>query len=185
MRLGIDLDGVVADFNAGWMALHAEEHGSDLSPDQVTGWNGLHELGGFAHMGEFWHWARGGDRRPSIFRHLDPYPGAVETLWALARDGHEVVILTAKPDWAIHDTLHWLADHELPTREVHILDDKWRVECDVYLDDSPHVLPAVVDHRPDATVCRFVRSWNQPVDGAVDVADWPGFRQLVGTRAAT
>ncbi|MFW2333968.1 hypothetical protein [Ilumatobacter sp.] len=28
MRLGIDLDGVVTDFDAGWMQVHADEFGS-------------------------------------------------------------------------------------------------------------------------------------------------------------
>lgn len=179
VRLGIDLDGVVADFNAGWMRLHADEFGSDLDPSMVQGWDDLHEIGGFSHMGHFWHWARGGRDRPSIFRHLDTFPGAIETLQRFARRGHQVVILTSKPDWAIPDTLHWLADVLMPTREVHFLDDKWRTDCDVYLDDSPTVLPGLVANRPEATVCRFVRSWNLPVDGAVDVSDWDGFAALV------
>lgn len=179
MRLGIDLDGVVADFNAGWMRLHADEFGSDLDPSLVQGWDDLHEVGGFDHMGHFWRWARGGDHRPSIFRHLDTFDGAIETLYGLARRGHDVVVLTSKPDWAIPDTLHWLADVAMPTREVHFLDDKWRVECDVYLDDSPTVVPGLVAHRPEATVCRFVRDWNEPVDGAADVDDWQCFARLV------
>lgn len=179
MRLGIDLDGVVADFNAGWMRLHGDEHGSELTTDLVTHWDGLHELGGFDSMNHFWWWARGDGQRPSIFRHLDPYPDAVETLHRLARDRHEVVILTSKPWWAIHDTYHWIADVGLPTREVHMLDDKWSVPCDVYLDDSPVVLPRLLTRRPDATVCRFVRPWNDPLDGATDVHDWSGFADLV------
>lgn len=179
MRLGIDLDGVVADFNAGWMKLHGEEHGTDLTSDLVTSWNGLHEVGGFASMGEFWWWARGGGHRPSIFRHLETYPGAVETLERLVRDGHEVVVLTSKPWWAIHDTYNWIADRALPTREVHMRDDKWAVDCDVYLDDSPIVLPPLVRHRPDAVVCRFVRPWNDPVAGSHDVAGWDDFAAIV------
>lgn len=179
MRLGIDLDGVVADFNTGWMDLHAREHGSDLTADLVTSWDGLHHVGGFASMGEFWWWARGGDHRPSIFRDLDTYPGAVDTLGRLVRDGHDVVILTSKPWWAIHDTYHWIADNGLPTREVHMRDDKWAVACDVYLDDSPVVLPPLVRHRPEAVVCRFVRPWNEPLAGARDVRGWDDFAALV------
>lgn len=184
MRLGIDLDGVVADFNAGWMKLHADEFGSDLEVEMVQGWDNLHEVGGFAHMGHFWHWARGGDERPSIFRHLETFPGAIDTLHRFVRQGHDIVVLTSKPDWAIPDTLHWLADVLMPTREVHFLDDKWRVDCDVYLDDSPKVLPSLVAHRTGATVCRFVRSWNVPVDGATDVQDWAGFARVVDGLAA-
>ena len=183
MRLGIDLDGVVADFNAGWIELHRAEFGSDLHPDMVTTWNGLHELGGFADMGAFWRWARGSADRPSIFRHLEPFPGAVETLHDLDRAGHDVVIITTKPRWARRDTLRWLADHDLPTGEIHITSRKHRVACDVYLDDSPHVVPELVEHRPEATVCRFVRPWNDPVDGAVDIESWGAFHTLVTERS--
>lgn len=178
MRLGIDLDGVVADFNRGWMRRYNEEHGAALSVEMVTSWDGLYALTHFEDMRDFWAWARnhGG---PTVFRHLEPYSGAVDTLRSLNRSGHDIVILTAKPDWAVHDTFEWLADQRIPTREVHILDDKWRVACDVYLDDSPYVVPALVEQRPDALVCRFVRPWNGPVDGALDVEDWDGFAQVV------
>ncbi len=97
MRLGIDLDGVVADFNTGWMQLHADEFGSNLRPDMVDSWNCLHRLGGFADMQEFWSWAGPTEHRPSIFRHLEPYPDAIGSLRVLADEGHRVVIVTTKP----------------------------------------------------------------------------------------
>lgn len=179
MRLGIDLDGVVADFNAGWIRLHRDEFGSELHPEMVTTWDGLHELGGFADMRAFWRWARGNADRPSIFRHLDPYPDAIETLHRLDRDGHDIVIITTKPDWARTDTFRWLADHELPTAEVHLTERKHLVGCDVYLDDGPHVLPPLVRHHPEALVCRFVRPWNRPVKGTEDVESWSEFERIV------
>ena len=150
----------------------------------VVRWDGLHRLAGFDDMDEFWDWAHGGDRRPSIFRHLELLPGALDTLRALDAEGHDVVIVTTKPEWAVHETLHWIAEHALPTHEVHITLRKADVACDVYLDDSPVVLPELVAARPDALVCRFVRPWNDPVDGAVDTVDWAGFHLIVTERAA-
>ena len=176
------MDGVICDFNAGWMRLHQAEFGSDLHPEMVVAWDNLHELGGFADMRAFWHWARGSAERPSIFRHLEPYPGALETLHELRQARHDIVIVTAKPRWAIPDTLRWLGDHEVPTSEVHVRYRKDTVDCDVYLDDSPLVLPELVRHRPDRLVCRMVRPWNVPVRGTVDVPDWPAFRAVVGGR---
>lgn len=182
LRLGIDLDGVVCDFNAGWMELHKAEFGSDLGPEMVVTWDNLHELGGFADMDAFWRWAQATDDRPSIFRHLQPFPSAVETLHALRDAGHRIVIVTAKPRWAIADTLRWIADHDLPTEEIHIQYRKHTVPCDVYLDDSPLVLPELLRHRPKATVCRMVRPWNVPVEGVVDIADWVEFCEFVMSR---
>lgn len=183
MRLGIDLDGVIADFNAGWMKLHAEEFGTELRPDMVDSWDCLHRLGGFADVRAFWRWASPKDHRPSIFRHLDPYPDAIASLRSLAEGGHQVVIVTTKPRWARSDTLRWIAEHDLPTDEVHIDDRKSDIDCDVYLDDAPHVLAELLEHRPDAVVCRFVRPWNRPLDGAVDIADWDEFLRLVDRRS--
>lgn len=183
MRLGIDLDGVVADFNAGWIRLHRDEFGSDLHPDMVVSWNGLHTLAGFADMGAFWRWARGSAERPSIFRHLDPYPDALDTLARLDRAGHDIVVVTTKPAWARSDTLRWLADHAIPTDEIHITNRKSSVECDVYLDDSPQVLPELARRRSAATICRFVRPWNEPLEGVRDVTSWPDFHQIVTERS--
>lgn len=179
LRLGIDLDGVVADFNRGWTAAYNDAFDAALRPDEVVSWDSPLALTHFRDMPAFWAWAKdhGGH---SVFRHLEPYPGAIETLTALDDAGHDVVILTAKPDWARTDTLRWLADHEVPTREIHLLEDKHRVRCDVYLDDAPHQVADIARARADqATVCRFVRPWNTPVPRALDVHDWDGFADLV------
>jgi 5'(3')-deoxyribonucleotidase len=181
MRLGIDLDGVVADFNSGWIDRYNEEFGADLVPESVRAWGDMEHLTHFPDMDAFWRWAEGGEKH-SIFRHLETYPEAVPTLRSLARR-HEVVILTAKPAWAIHDTFAWIADHEIPTREVHITHRKWRVPCDVYLDDAPHMLANLHERRPEAAVCRFVRPWNRPADGIHDIEGWLEFRAWVEERA--
>ncbi|MEX0835144.1 MAG: hypothetical protein WD010_03565 [Nitriliruptor sp.] len=179
LRLGIDLDGVVADFNRGWTAAYNDAFSGQLEADMVVSWDSPLELTHFGDMDAFWAWARdhGGH---SVFRHLEPYPEAAESLREFNRAGHDVVILTAKPDWAVHDTLEWLADHKIPTRDIHFLEDKHTIACDVYLDDAPHQVETIADHRATtATVCRFVRAWNDPVEGAVDVHSWEDFRRLV------
>lgn len=178
MRLGIDLDGVVADFNTGWIRRYNQDFGADVAFDAVEAWDAIPSLTHFRHMGEFWRWAQDHDGH-SLFRHLETYPGAVETLWQLAKQRHAIVILTTKPPWAVHDTFAWLSQHRIPTREVHILEDKWEVDCDIYLEDAPHNLEQLVAHRPDRTVARFVRPWNGPVAGAEDVHDWDSFAKLV------
>jgi 5'(3')-deoxyribonucleotidase len=182
MRLGIDLDGVVANFINGWMTRYNRDFGANLTEDLVDHWDAATDLTHFANMQAFWQWAGAAGNRPSIFRDLKTFPGAIETLRALAED-HDIVILTMKPDWAAADTFAWIADRRLPTREVHLLRDKWRIDCDIYLDDSPHVLPSLLEHRPDSMVCRYVRPWNVPLNGAHDVDDWDDFAGLVAREA--
>jgi len=183
LRLGIDLDGVVADFVAGWISRYNQEFEADLTPASVQTWDGLHTLTHFSNKDEFWKWAsdHGGG---SVFRHLETYEGAIEALHQLAGHSHEIVILTLKPDWAVHDTFAWIADHRLPTREVHILSEKWKVPCDIYLDDSPGQLTRYLEKRPDSLVCRFVRPWNDPIEGVHDVRSWEDFVELADTQSA-
>ncbi len=178
MRLGIDLDGVVANFNKGWMTRYNRDFGANLTQDLVDHWDAAGDLTHFESMRDFWQWAGAAGDGPSIFRDLTAYTGAIETLRQLAHD-HDIVILTMKPDWAAADTFGWISDQRLPTREVHLLRDKWRVDCDIYLDDSPYVLPSLIKHRPDKVVCRFVRPWNTSLDGTEDVHDWDSFAALV------
>ncbi|RLE15606.1 MAG: hypothetical protein DRJ28_03745 [Actinobacteria bacterium] len=180
MRLGIDLDGVVANFNAGWMRRYNDEYGTDLKPEMVHSWDAFVPLTRFDTNAEFWEWAQNAGGR-GLFRDLPLYPDALESLTRLS-GAHKIVIITTKPRWATAETFAWIADNEIPTREVHITRRKWEVDCDVYLDDGPHNLDSLVLERPDRTVCRFIRPWNEPVPGAIDVDSWDIFETLVNGR---
>jgi len=180
MRLGIDLDGVVSDFNKGWIDQYNAEFDAAIAVDAVTTWDGIEPLTHFTDMDAFWEWAKDFGNG-SLFRHLETHAGAVRSLVRLARS-HDIVIITAKPDWAVADTLAWIAEHRLPTREVHVVgmhDPKWTVPCDVYLDDSPYQIETIHTHRRESQMCRYVRPWNDPVPGVHDVHDWEEFEELV------
>lgn len=176
LRIGIDMDGVVADFNRGWMERYNRDFDAQLEVSQVVQWEGLHRLTHFESMQDFWAWARGDGH--TVFRDAPPMPGAIESLRRIART-HRLVIVSSKFDWAIPDSLAWLAEHEVPAREVHFLWDKTLAACDVFLDDAPHQLEALVAARPDATVCRMVQPWNRPVPGTLDIPSWPDFEVVI------
>lgn len=183
LRLAIDLDGVVANFNAGWVRFYNRDFDADLTVDLVDDWDVIPRITHFASMGQFWDWAADLDGS-SLFRHLDTFPDAVPALEDLDRMGHHIAIVTTKPDFAVHDTLCWLGERRIPTTEVHITDDKPAVEADVYLDDAPHQLRRIRRNRPEAVVVRFVRPWNAPLDGVEDIHTWDEFVELVGHLSA-
>lgn len=181
IRVGIDMDGVLADFNTGWMKRYNEDFGTKLEASMVQEWNGLHSLTHFESMGEFWTWAQGDGR--STFRDAPPLPGAIESVRRIGQR-HRVAIVSSKFDWAIPDSLAWLADHQVPAREVHFLWDKRLAECDIYLDDAPHHLLELSSSLPQATVCRMVHPWNDPMPGVVDVHSWNEFEAVIERVAA-
>jgi 5'(3')-deoxyribonucleotidase len=182
MRLGIDLDGVVADFNRGWIDRYNAEFGAELGLDAIRHWDGIPGITHFEDMAAFWEWARHHDGA-SVFRHLEPYPGALDSLARMSGNGHHIVILTFKPDWAISDTFAWLGDHRIPTREVHVTDAKHLVPCHLYLDDAPYQLERIAAARPDAVTCRFARPWNRPIPGTETVTSWSEVEALVARLA--
>jgi 5'(3')-deoxyribonucleotidase len=188
LRLGIDLDGVVADFNHGWTTRYNRDFPGrtdrELTAADVVEWNAPTSLSHFPSMSAFWKWAETCADGRSLFHGLDPYDGALDALHDLRGAGHHLVILTTKPHFSIHDTYDWLARHRVPSTEIHILDDKTQVDCDVYLDDADHNLEALIAAHPTAEVCRYVRPWNQPVPGTIDVYDWNDFHEVVSRRRA-
>ena len=74
-----------------------------------------------------------------------------------SKEGHEVVILSSKPWWSIHDTLMWLGENKIPSREIHFIEEKWKVECDAYIDDAPHQIENYVRQVPDKLILRFCK----------------------------
>lgn len=177
MRLGIDLDGVVANFTLGWVQRYNAEHGTTIVETDVTEWGAMIALTHFTDMSQFWRWVANGNG-PSLFRSLPVYPDAVPAMKRLATN-HEIVIITTKPSFAEADTEAWLVENEVPHTELHFTEEKWRVPCDVYLDDAPHQIEELTLQRPDRVVCRFVRPWNHPHPGARDIHDWDEFVTLV------
>ena len=93
--------------------------------------------------------------------------------------GHEIVILSSKPWWSIHDTLIWLGENKIPSKEIHFIEDKWNINCDVYIDDAPHQLENFVKHVPEKLILRFVRPYNRPVSGTKDLYDWMELSSLL------
>ena len=178
MRIGVDLDGVVANFTKGWTTQYEAEFGKKILEKDITEWGLSKPLTHFEEEIDFWKWAKD-INGSSIFRNLDIYEDSLEILYDLSKMGHEIVIISSKPWWSIHDTLIWLGENKIPSKEIHFIEDKWNVNCDVYIDDAPHQLENFVNHVPEKLILRFVRPYNRPVSGTKDLNDWMELSSLL------
>jgi len=173
MRLGIDMDGVLADFDKGWVDRYNADFGADLHPKQNTYWDALVGITHFANDAEWWEWAS--SKHEDLFLGLEPLPGAVEGVQTLSAQGHDICIITSKPRWAAGHPSSWLREHDVPYDEIHVTSKKAFVVCDVYVDDALHNVVDLLEHT-DGLVIQY-SAWpyvngGQRVPGAIYATSW-------------
>ena len=140
--LGVDLDGVVADFEAGLRPIAAEWLGvaeSDLTRELSYGfpeWN-LAPYGGYAALHRF------AVKERDLFEKLPPITGAPAVLRRLSALDVRIRIITHRLyiKWfhqeAVQQTVEWLEHHGIPYWDLCFMRDKGAVGADLYIEDSP------------------------------------------------
>jgi beta-phosphoglucomutase-like phosphatase (HAD superfamily) len=140
--LGVDLDGVVADFYAGVRPIAAEWLGvpiASLTPSPSYGldeWN-LSAAGTYEDLHRFAVTQR------DLFRTLQPIAGAAATLRRLSARGLRIRIITHRlyikyfHEQAVLQTVSWLEHHGIPYWDLCFMKDKAAVGADLYVEDSP------------------------------------------------
>lgn len=141
--LGVDLDGVVADFYESLRPIAAEWLGvaeASLSRQISYGlpeWE-LDRMGGYEPLHRFAVTKRG------LFERLTPVSGAPATLRRLAaRDDVRIRIITHRlfikhfHREAASQTVNWLEHHGIPYWDLCLMQDKAAVGADLYIEDSP------------------------------------------------
>lgn len=165
--LGLDLDGVVVDFERMWMTKWNAEHGTSFTPGMVDRWDwrqGNADMNGES----FWKWARkvrlwSGD--------VPTYPGELEAARKLHRHW-SVVILSSKPEWSRRDVTRWLESSGIHYQGVIYTGakvPKWQFRMQAYVDDSPRNLKDLIYYQLTSTVYRMVRNWNEPMRRVHDI----------------
>lgn len=147
--LGVDLDGVVADFVNGLRPIAAEWLGvalSDLTDEVTYGFGewGLEACGGYEALHRF------AVKHRDLFRRLPPVPGAPPALRRIsARRDVRIRIITHRLyiPWfhqeAVEQTVEWLEHHGIPYWDLCFMRDKGAVGADLYLEDSPANIEAL------------------------------------------
>jgi len=170
--LGVDLDGVCADYTVGFRSVAAIEWNvPEQSLTTEVSWDfaewGL-DRAGFLQL----HRASVQDHR--MFRDMPAIPGASESLWRLSDAGVWIRIVTHRlvTNWGhqtiVADTVEWLDLRSIPYRDICFLGRKPEVQADAYVEDAPHNIVAL-----------------RELGNTVIVFDQPYNRDLPGPRART
>jgi 5'(3')-deoxyribonucleotidase len=183
--LGVDLDGVVADFYGGLRPIAAEWLGvseSSLTPHVSYGlpeWN-LDAMGGYEALHRFAVTQR------HLFKKLDPIGGAAAVLRRLsALDEVRIRIITHRlfikyfHQQALSQTVEWLEHHGIPYWDLCFMKEKDAVGADLYIEDSPTNVDALRAAEFDVVV--FGNSTNKHVADP-RVTSWEALESLAKAR---
>ena len=179
--LGVDLDGVVADFIGGlrpiaaeWLGVAADSLTTDVSYGFAE-W-GLEDVGGYEGL------HRHAVKHRGLFERLPAMPGAPAALRRLAAAGIRIRIITHRLyiPWfhreAVRQTVDWLEAHGIPYWDLCFMRDKAAVGADLYLEDNPANVAALRAAGHPTIVVRNSTNRSVPAPAATD---WSGIEQMV------
>lgn len=181
MKIGLDLDGVVADFVGAankWFKAqsgHPEEIPADC-------WDWYLKYPGGVELGErlFVDAVNEG-----LYMRCKPVPGALDGILMLVKAGHDVTFITYRQgDTAEADTRAWLRRWHFGYLPVVFTKDKGSVEWELHLDDHPET---VVDLRvrQGRSAVLFAQPWNVQLQNRVPtVRGWGDFLTRIDRWAA-
>lgn len=183
--LGVDLDGVCADYTKGFRWVVAQHLGMDEADLPIQrSWD-------FAEWGigsdEFETLHRRAVTKERMFRRLDLIEGAAETLWRLSDAGVWIRIITHRlyTNWghqtAVTDTVEWLDNTRIPYRDLCFLGAKPQVEAALYIEDSPANVEALRAAGNEVIV--FDQPYNTELAG-LRAETWPQVEEIVMGRYA-
>lgn len=184
--LGVDLDGVCADFYgrireiaAEWLERPLDE----LTPDVSYG---LPEWGIGQDEEEYRSLHRFAVTERDLFKTLPMIPGARRVLRKLSGEGYRIRIITHRlfieffHELAVSQTVHWLDHHGIPYWDLCFMKAKDQVGADIYIEDTPS---NVRDLRAQGlfAIC-FANSTNKEIE-APRATNWDEVYALVTEQA--
>lgn len=170
MLIGLDLDGVMADWDGyldAQLDLVPELH--DFPRQPARGWNTFAEADA-RHKKAVYQILE----HPEYYGSLEPIPGALDAARKMRADGHDIVFVSspwesnpmgyqAKADWLNRHLGGWAR------KNLYLGSDKTLVICDVLVDDKPVIKGRLLE--PDAPMppawerIFFTQGYNEGLPG--------------------
>ena len=168
MRIGIDCDGVLRDFIPALQNSIKEthpEHSDKMTEPNSWEWEQWlpfwteDETEKYVFENHFEELF--GPEANVIPSSLEDWPKLKE--WA-KENGHELVLVSAQRDHCIEPTDAWLKEYGFDFDEIHYTKDKWSIDVDVLIDDSPGKLKKFKDRSVayGTPIC-MNQTWNESV----------------------
>ena len=140
--LGVDLDGVCADFYGRMREIAAEWFEREIDELTPAPSYGLEEWGVEGRI-QYESLHRFAVLQRALFRTAPLVPGARRYLRMLSYEGARIRIITHRlylyflHRISVEQTVEWLDHHGIPYWDLCFMRDKEQVGADIYLDDSP------------------------------------------------
>lgn len=185
--IGVDLDGVCADFYARMREIAAEWLEVPLSklPKDVS--YGLSEWG-IRSAEEYRSLHRFAVTQRELFTTVPMIKGARRYLRLLSTEGYRIRIITHRlfieffHEESVRQTIRWLDHHGIPYWDLCFMKDKDQVGADIYVEDSPDNLRKLRS-RGLYAIC-FGNSTNTDI-AAPRATSWSMVYELIKARHAT
>jgi 5'(3')-deoxyribonucleotidase len=182
--LGVDLDGVCADFYRGIKPLVAEWQNvsqkklTRIVTFELAEWGIPTSPGGYNDFHKFALTQR------NLFKTLKPMPGCPQSLRRLSKEGVRIRIITNRlfiryfHVLAITQTIEWLDFHGIPYWDLCFMGEKDKVGADVYVEDSATNIQKL--RKLGREVIIFANSTNRHLkDKSPRVSSWQAVEHLV------
>jgi 5'(3')-deoxyribonucleotidase len=157
MRIGVDIDGVLADQTREILQRIGHRTGRRFRRSDVTGWDAI--LGGIDIEVEI---EESLQEDPGYVRRMRLIRGAREASHQLAKK-HELVAITNRGEESREATEEWLRSKELPIRRIESTrrSSKSQVNVDVLVDDNPKNIQEFASSGGVGIL--FTQPWNKSV----------------------
>jgi 5'(3')-deoxyribonucleotidase len=140
--IGVDLDGVCADFYGRMRAIAAEwfERPIGELPTDVS--YGLSEWG-ITDKSQYDSLHRFAVTQRALFSSMEMIPGTRKYLRLLSDEGYRIRIITHRlfihyfHATAVEQTVNWLDSHGIPFWDLCFMKEKSQVGADIYVEDTP------------------------------------------------
>jgi 5'-nucleotidase len=181
--VGVDLDGVCANYYDALRRLVAEKYGipedkiEEVYPAPST--YDMAEWPDFEHNFIKYHSEA---VVAGIYTLMQPIQGASETLWKLSEEGYHLRVITSRfvkhgqNAQVIGDTATWLDKNDIPYRDIMFVKDKADVYADIYIDDSPENVINL--KRTGRKVITFDAPYNKDLEG-LRAKNWDDVYQII------